>query len=349
MAETKPQTIYDIARLAEASPSTVSAALNGNWKKRRIARATVERIQRIASEHGYSANQQARALRTAKSGLVGMILPQHDNRFFSSVGQCFSNEARARGGLPAIVSTRRERDQEVEAVRQLISYSVDALMLVGTTHPEELSAICRAENVPHVFVDQPCQGAPSVVTDNRGGARALAEILLQAAPDAGEADTVFLGGNADLPATSLRILGYQDALRSAGRQGRVIACGYRRAPTRDALTREYERRGRLPEVLLVNSIGCLEGVLEFLVTLPLDEVDQCQLGSFDFDPFGRLLRHPIPMVRQRADELIRVAYDHLDGGTWSRDSFDPIIVAPELILPDDDHFTRVNQPALPVG
>ena len=94
------QTIYDIARAAGASPTTVSAALNGTWKARRIRADTVDRIKKIAAELGYSANLQARGLRKAKSGLVGMIIPQHDNRFFSSLSQAFTEGARDRGELP---------------------------------------------------------------------------------------------------------------------------------------------------------------------------------------------------------------------------------------------------------
>ena len=45
MSETHPKpTIYDIAKLSGASPSIVSATLNGTWKRRRVAKATALRI-----------------------------------------------------------------------------------------------------------------------------------------------------------------------------------------------------------------------------------------------------------------------------------------------------------------
>jgi LacI family fructose operon transcriptional repressor len=71
------------------------------------------------------------------------------------VSQAFTEEARARAQMPAIVSTRRKTDQEVDSVRGLIAYTVDSLMLVGTVDPASLSRICRKAKVPHVFVDQP--------------------------------------------------------------------------------------------------------------------------------------------------------------------------------------------------
>ncbi len=333
MEANQKQTIYDIAKAAGVSASTVGAALNGSWKSRRISKNTVNRIVEIAEEVGYTVNLQARALRSAKTGLFGMILPQHDNRFFSSIGQCFSNETRTRQALPVIVSTRRDRDQEVQAVRGLIDYSVDALMLVGTSNPDELGEICREANLPHVFVDQPCEGAPSVVSDNKEGARKLTYALLDQCEKNAVRDIMFLGGNAALHATDLRIQGFREALLQHDQiamDEQIVACGYGRAPTRDALAKLYQSRKGLPSALFINSIGCFEGALEFLTGLPAEEVDACSIGCFDYDPFGSLLRHPIPMVRQRADELVRRAYQHLDeNDTEPRMT----LIEPELILP----------------
>lgn len=331
------QTIYDIAKKAGVSASTVGSALNGSWKSRRISETTVQRIQAIADEMNYSVNLQARALRSAKSGLVGMILPQHDNRFFSSVGQCFSNETRSRDALPVIVSTRRERDQELEAVQGLINASVDALMLVGTSHPEILSEVCQKAKVAHVFLDQPCSNAPSVVSENKGGARKLTEVLLaENNPDYSE-EVVFLGGNAKLPATAERVVGFKEALLEHGHEPtnyRILACGYQRSAAREALATLYKERQKLPSVMLINSIGCFEGALQFLSQLSNSEVDACAIGAFDFDPFGGLLRHPVPMMRQRAEMMVKRAYQHLD----DKDSAPQITyIEPELILPNHLH------------
>lgn len=333
MATNTKQTIYDIAEKAGVSASTVGSALNGTWKSRRISEATVERIQAIAAELNYSVNLQARALRNAKSGLVGMVLPQHDNRFFSSIGQCFSNETRSREALPVIVSAKRERDQELDAVRGLIDASVDALMLVGTSHPNDLSDLCLRANIPHVFVDQPCDYAPSVVSENRAGAKALTKVLLKEYPDVDPSSIYFLGGDAGLPATGQRIVGFKDALSEKGFEAtdaQIVACGYQRRAAMDALQRVYEDRGSLPLVLVINSIGCFEGALEFLVQLPSKAVDACGIGAFDYDPFGGLLRHPVPMMRQRAEEMVKRAYEHLD----NKDTRPQITyIQPELILP----------------
>ena len=126
-------TIYDIAKKAGASPSAVSAALNGDWKQRRLKQETVERIKQVACDEGYSANLQARGLRKAESGLAGMVLPDHENRFFAELSQQFAREAHDRGLCPAIVHAGRDADAQLRSVESLIAYSVDLVMIAGAT------------------------------------------------------------------------------------------------------------------------------------------------------------------------------------------------------------------------
>ena len=113
-------TIYDVAEQVGASPSTVSAVLNGSWTRRRISETTVENIRKAAAELGYATNLQARGLRQARSGLVGMIIPIHDNRFFSSLSQNFDTLARERGLCPVIASTLRNPSEAPKQFGNLI-------------------------------------------------------------------------------------------------------------------------------------------------------------------------------------------------------------------------------------
>lgn len=317
----RKQTIYDVAARAGASPSTVSAVLSGSWRSRRISATTADRVSTAATELGYRPNLQARGLRQARSGLVGMILPEHENRFFSQLSQSFSTQARARGLLPAIIATRRDPDEEARSIGALLGHSTDGIVVAGASNPERVSRLCRSADLRHVFVDQPCNGAPSVVTDNEGGMALLAETLADetarrgVAGDGVAGEVVMLGGDAD-PATQARIRGFRAALRKRGfadENVRVIACGYGPGPAQEALI-ELRAEGRLPAVLAVNSITAFEGALRVLSELPEEEVAACTIGCFDYSPFLSSLRFPVWMVRQRAEALIEEAFGHLDAG-----------------------------------
>jgi DNA-binding LacI/PurR family transcriptional regulator len=66
-------TIRDVASAAGVSVSTVSQALNGRG---RVDASTRERVERIATKLGYHANRNARALRSGRTGTIGLVLPQ---------------------------------------------------------------------------------------------------------------------------------------------------------------------------------------------------------------------------------------------------------------------------------
>lgn len=317
MTKNNKNTIYDIAKRAGASPSTVSAALNGTWKKRRISEATAAKIIEIARDHGYSANLQARALRTSRSGLVALLMPEH-NRFFSNIAQTFSREVRARGQCPVIISTERNPDEERTTVADLMAWSIDAIFFVGTVSPDDLSRQCQAAHIPHVFVDQPCALAPSVVTDNRNGAQILTREIISTmtAIGTGPRDTVyFLGGDQSLPSTANRIEGFRAAMYAHKGQvdpAQILATTYDRDTATETISALYHHLGGLPRGLFINSDTVFEGALRFLATLPEDELTACAIGCFDYEPLGQLLRFPVHMMRQRHKMLVQRAFALLE-------------------------------------
>jgi LacI family fructose operon transcriptional repressor len=329
-------TIYDIARLSGSSASTVSAALGESWRERRISEATVETIRSIAAAQGYSANMQARGLRRARSGLVGMVIPLHDNRFFASMSQSFEAFARERGLVPVIASSMREPEEERRIVETLITYAVDYMFIAGATDPDAVSAMCRAANLRHVFVDLPGRGAPSVVSDNYKGAANLTRRLLADRTISGGTprdSLYFIGGDPTDYASARRIEAFRDVLTEAGsspQPGQVIACGYAPRSAMREIAALFSRLGGLPAGILVNSLTAFEGVLGHLSGLPLEDLRASVIGCYDYDPFAAYLQFPVHMVRQDAHGLIREAYLLID-----QNSNDLVLkmVEPEQIAP----------------
>ncbi len=101
----KKATIYDLSVLSGSSPSTVSAVLNGTWRKRRIKEGHRAKRSSIWPSSTNTPPICRRAdLRRSRSGLVGLLLPVHDNRYFSSMAQTFEAHVRGRGQCPVVVS-----------------------------------------------------------------------------------------------------------------------------------------------------------------------------------------------------------------------------------------------------
>lgn len=311
---TKPgrrPTIYDVARLAGASPSAVSAVLNGSWKRRRISAATAERVARIAEEQGYAPNRQASMLRRERSHVIGMIVPKYDNRYFGAIAEQFEAMARERDLFPVITCTLRDPALEVEAARELLSYQAECLIVTGATDPDRIAELCAAAGVRSLNLDLPGRLAPSVISDNCGAALALTRLLLAATEAAfgASAPLWFVGGRGDHN-TAERLRGFRQAHAEAGLavcDSRVIVPGYsaRKAAAALAAADVRPRCG-----LFVNSTMAMEGVLPWLNAS--FGAEDFRLACFDWDPFAALVPQNVAMVEQDVPALLETLFRLVD-------------------------------------
>lgn len=331
----KKPTIYDIATEAGISPSTVAAVLNGTWKQRRIGEETATKIQTIATKRGYAINLQARGLRRSRSGLIGMIVPMLDNRFFSSLAQAFEETARAKGLCPVVVSTLRDPENEQSTVRTLISHNLEALFLAGATDPDALSVLCATAGVPHINIDLPGRKALSVVSDNFSGALDVTNLMVNdVMMRERQPDFCFIGGIEADHNTRCRVEGFCKGLHGAGLSvaPELIRCnGYDARIAEVAIEEIYLSLGRLPHGLFVNSTISFEGVVRFLRKLPLESVKASTIGCFDWDPYIELLHFPVIMARQNVQGLIEQSYKLIDGANERHARI--VLVPTEIIRP----------------
>ncbi|WP_370675848.1 LacI family DNA-binding transcriptional regulator [Pleomorphomonas sp. PLEO] len=331
----KKTTIYDLSKLSGSSPSTVSAVLNGTWRQRRIKEATAELIKKLAEENQYSANRQARGLRNSLSGLIGLLLPIYDFHHFSSIAQAFELRARRRGLCPVVVSTHRDPAEERASAEHLISYSIDALFVCGAADPDGVHEVCKASGVRHINLDLPGTLAPSVVSDNYGGARVLTEALINAFPaDAPlTADELILIGGREDDATRARIRAFHDvrATRFGDSATQAVdLIGYSARNAKIAFERHFQERGRLPRAVFINSAINFEGFLRFLTDHRGDDFSGQVIGCFDYVPFASFLSFPVIMIRQDAERMVAKAFELLDRPHEAPNVF---VIPPQLVPP----------------
>ena len=327
----RKSTIYDIGLAAEASPTTVSLVLSGSWRRYRIKQETATRILDCAERLGYAVNLKARGLRLSRSGLAGLIVPHYRNRFFAGLAEEFEATARSQGLCPIVASTHRHPDNELKVTETLLSHQVEFLFVAGVHNPDPLNDLCQAAGVRCVNIDLPGSKAPSVVSDNRGGARKLTEVIIEklTAQRLDVTDLFFLGGEADDDATRNRLLGFRDAL-AANRivigENAIDCCGYPPSNAAESLAAKFAELGRLPSGMFFNGVTALEGALRFTSTLPASELERIAVGSFDWDPFAAHLPFDLTMVRQNVEMLISEAFSLLDNHTIGGSN--PLVVVP---------------------
>ncbi len=311
----KKTTIYDLAKLAGTSAGTVSAVLNGSWKKRRISAQMAQRVQRVADEHGYAVNMQASALRKERSGIIGMVVPIYDNRFFSSITENFERMAREMGYFPITTCTHRDPDLEMRAVRTMLHYQAEYVICTGSTDPDSLHELCAKAGVPTLNLDLPGRRSASVISDNHDGALQLARKLLDDV--AGECRMLFVGGEASDHNTKERIRGFMQAHAERGimvGDEQIVTCGYEAHKARQAMETILASGHESYNAMFINSTISLEGVTQALSQSGQLHHGSRVVGCFDWDPLVAVLRPEIAMVKQDVETMLAELFELIRTG-----------------------------------
>ena len=122
-------TLRDIARDVGLSTTAVSLVLNDRPCK--ISEESRRRIKEAARRKGYIPNQIARSLVTRRSQTIGLIIPNIESRFFSSLARRLELGCRERGYVLLITNSDDAAENDAGLARLLVNRGVDGLFVVG--------------------------------------------------------------------------------------------------------------------------------------------------------------------------------------------------------------------------
>ncbi|MEO8758902.1 MAG: LacI family DNA-binding transcriptional regulator [Devosia sp.] len=122
----RPPTIVDIARLAGVSKSTVARAIAGNYD---ISEETRDAILKVAQAAGYERNRLAVGMRSGRSGLLGLVIPDIANPFWAEVARGAQDRALELGSSLMVFSSDWDHDIEARHLRTLRQARVDGAIV----------------------------------------------------------------------------------------------------------------------------------------------------------------------------------------------------------------------------
>jgi DNA-binding LacI/PurR family transcriptional regulator len=189
----RPVTMQDIAKAAGVSQSTVSRVLNDTPTSVPIAVETRERVQEVAKRLGYRPNPLARGLRGARTMLLGVIVREITDPFFSMAIEALSTQALARGYNVVLGSAHSKADEAIALRAVLETRHCDAIVLLGDMRDEpKFLEDLRASQTPIIALwhGTELEGVPTVNTDNRAGMVSAIDHLI----DLGHSRIAFIGG-----------------------------------------------------------------------------------------------------------------------------------------------------------
>ena len=204
----KLPTMRDVAKLAEVTQPTVSYVINNTAN---ISDEVRERVNLAIRKLNYKPNYFARGLKTRKSNIIGIVIPDMLNEFYASI----INETEKlllRESYDILVqSTNYDTVLEEKALRRLVDYNVEAIIVACQPGGKESCNILREYGRPSVILEggKTCGAISCINTDNFYGGYTAAKYLL----DKGRKKIAFIGQNSYIEALSERCRGFIEAVK----------------------------------------------------------------------------------------------------------------------------------------
>jgi DNA-binding LacI/PurR family transcriptional regulator len=301
--------LRDVAERAGVSVKTVSNVVNGY---RHVSPEMRARVQAVIDETGYRPNQTARNLRSGRTGVIALAVPELDNPYFAELAGFVVDEAEQLGWTVLIDQTDGRRERELVVAEGVRHHLIDGLILspVALGH-DDLAARSR-EDVALVLIGEKLEAGPAdhVAIDNVAAARAATEHLVSL----GRRRIAAVGHQPDSSRESgvagLRLRGWEEALRAAGLEVDPALIGevptFRREHGAAAMAEVLDGGGRADAVFCFNDTLAL-GALRLLADRGLRAPDDLAVIGIDDVAEGRFAVPTLSTVAPDKAAIARTA------------------------------------------
>lgn len=337
-------TIDDIARKAGVSLATVSRVINDFPS---VSDKSKQKVESAIKELNYIPSAYARGLSRNQSNIIGVIVPEISNPFFSELINGISDIADRQGLNVLLFNTDENIDKEMRAMRILQEYRIRGLIITPAAGSNEYDKkyveTFESMNLPIVLVDRNIKNSnfDGIYFDDKAVLYRITSLLIEN----GHKDIALLAGNPDHIVAQKRIEGYHDAFEAAELKPypQNILTGDFTIESAYLLTKHLILTNRIPTAFIgitnMLSMGCLKALSEFDISIP---------GEVAFVGYDRLSMHDIlhlnltlaekdavDMGRRAAELLIK----KISGESNSSNRF---ILMPELFIRGSEQFPVRN-------
>jgi LacI family transcriptional regulator len=306
-------TLQDVATEAGVSVATASRAFNGST--RTVREDLLLRVRAAAAKLNYSANGQAQAMARGRTNVVGLLVHDIADPYFSSIAAGVMQAADEHHLLVTLGSTMRRPERELDYLAGLRGQRGRAAILAGSRVDkaelmEALNNEIRAFESSGgrvVVIGQQRLPVDTVEIQNRSGAKVLATELIAL----GYRRFAILAGPRTLLTARDRLQGFRTSVSTAGLPTPIVIHGeFTRNGGYDAMTRVLEAKEQVDAVFAVNdvmAVGAMAACRDQGLQLPQDMA----LAGFDdiatlrdVDPGLTTVRLPLEGIGAAALELV---------------------------------------------
>lgn len=317
----------DVARHAGVSPKTVSNVMNGYPF---IREATKQKVLASIDALGYQLNISARNLKSGRTGIIGLAVPELSLPYFAELAEAVINVAEGHGLTVMIEQTSADREHELATLARPRGHLVDGLLFsplgLGPDDAEYLRTpapmVLLGERIFHSPVDH-------VMIDNVGGTRAAVRHLL----DQGRRRIAVIGTHPGekVGTAAIRYDAYRCTLEEAGirpvRKLAVPAGFWHRATGAEAMEQLLASGAKFDAVLGLNDTLAL-GAVRVLTRHGIRIPDDVAVAGFDDIDEARYSTPTLTTVDPDRAQIARTAVDLLVERMGGEESAPREIVAP---------------------
>ncbi|NUK30206.1 LacI family DNA-binding transcriptional regulator [Parageobacillus sp. VR-IP] len=323
-------TIYDVAKQAGVSISTVSRVINNTG---RISEKTRKKVLKVMEELHYQPSMVASALTGKRTRTIGLIIPDVANPFFSEIARKVEDRGRELGFNVLMCNTDNNAETEEMYLSLLKQKSVDGIIIGTTTKNYTVLNQLLQEKFPLAFI---AQDIPELainvvrVDDFLGGYQAVSHLV-----SLGHKRIAIMLGNLSRTSDKYRLQAYRQVLEENGlkyEEKWIVCTDYSLKDGKRAALELLQSSPR-PTAIFACFDSLAIGVYQAAKELGLHIPNDLSVVGFDNTILSTIVDPPLTTVAQPIDEMGRqvvdLLIDEIEGNNGTKQR---IILPPELII-----------------
>ncbi|MEH7086822.1 LacI family DNA-binding transcriptional regulator [Neobacillus drentensis] len=329
-------TVYDIAKEAEVSVSTVSRVLNGTAP---VKESTREKIMALINKYQFQPNALARSLTKKETKMIGVILPDITNPFFPEVFWGVENEANSKGYTFFLCNTSGQPELESQSLTIFREKQVDGIIFMGgrinlSNCSQELAKEVEdiAKKIPIVLVNGnlPDSSLHRVIINEGKGAEMLTQHLI----DFGHNEIAFFGGYNFVSTTTQKVKAFKKTMKANGLKvpNEWILYGDFSMDAGKKMMADLLKREKRPTAIFcvndVTAVGAVKVAVEAGLKIPED----IAIVGFDDTILASTVIPELTTVSQKSLELGKNAVNVLHKLINNEKVKKVTVIEPELVI-----------------
>ncbi|MEO6730691.1 MAG: substrate-binding domain-containing protein [Ferruginibacter sp.] len=298
----KKTSIHDISKELGVSSTTVSFVINGKAKEKRISMEMEKKILTYIQKVGYKPNMMAKSLRTGQSKIIGLMVENISDPFFSSIARIIEENTYKLGYKIFHSSTDNDTDKSKDLIKVFRERQVDGYIIAPAPGIEEDIQQLIDDGIPVVQFDRFFSGLDTdvVVIDNQDGAYTAVKHLFEN----GYTSIGFITLESFQVQMADRFKGYQKAIKEKGGVKLLLNIPYGMEPeiTTKKIKEFIQQNKGMDAILFATNYLAISGLMaikELAISIP----QEMGMVGFDDNTHFALFSPSISAVAQPVQEI----------------------------------------------